>query len=257
MNAALPKVLVQSREEIFFQAPQELVVSEAARSRYASLQHIDMLIEELQEKGPMVGVGKLGPAAYEDRPFKLKQPVGGKAVYGWEKNAKRKDAAPQTYFLVLGAKKVQDYAVVYFTLSQDSTEDRKAPVRKHILLKDDAKIYVASHKTFLAHLFDLYPPVPPKTDPADEKKSEIQEYLQRLEAIPLPKDYANGWEPFVAKCKPIGQEIFDAYKKERGNSMAGKEMAMKVCNALQDPIRSRTVEVAWDGIGDHVWRWQG
>lgn len=54
--------------ECFFQPPSKINIDENARTRYASSQKIETLIEKLQEKGPLVALGQIGPACYTADP---------------------------------------------------------------------------------------------------------------------------------------------------------------------------------------------
>lgn len=88
-------------------------------------------------------------------------------------------------------------------------------------------------------------------------------YIQQLAALPLESilDRREG----EARCKAIGQAIFDAYKRRAqaagyAMSEAGKKAVQRICNALpgrcsDGRLRKEYVERAWDGVGDSFWRW--
>lgn len=274
---SLPKALEQSADSIFFEKPANVKIDEDARSRYASSQKIETLIEELKEKGPLVALGKMGPSAYADAPFKLEDKVCAQNVYGWKPGTERKAHASQSYAMVLGAKKIEDREYVYFTMSQDITTNSTSYTRKHKPSGTDTKVYVTSHKTFRNYLFDLYPtPQSSKEKPPEEMpvffissqpkispKLSVSErkYVEQLSSI-KPLDSILDRDEGEARCKAIGQEIFNKYKEEAGGkSMAGKEAAQRICDAVvfiasDGALRKQYIERAWDGIGDANWDWR-
>jgi hypothetical protein len=266
--------LEDSSDGIFFARPTNIEINEDARTRYASSQKIETLIKELHEKGPLVGMGQIGPSSYSEAPFKLKDKVCDQDIYGWKPGAGRKEHSKNTYLVVLGARKVKEREYVYFTVSDDVTLNTTSYFRKHRSSLTDIRIYVTSHKTFRNHLVDLYPPMP--THEADKKSifaispkpskipalsSSEQEYMHRLTSI-SPLDSILDGATVESQCKAIGQEIFDKYKRESGgSSSAGREAVKKICNAIlsssatDKSLRKQYIERAWNGIGDKSWQW--
>lgn len=157
-SSTLCKAVEQSTNSIFFQKPASVQINEEAVTRYATSQKIEVLIQELQEKGPLIALGKLGPKFYRNAPFKLKDKVGGEAVYGWKPGSARIDLKGQCPVMVLGAKKTEDQELVYYTLSEGITANNSTSVREHAPSKTDSKVYVTSHNIFCEYFFDLYPP---------------------------------------------------------------------------------------------------
>lgn len=244
---------------IFYQKPISITINEEGRTKYASSQKIEILIEELQEKGPLVALGKLGPDSYVAKPFKLNDRVQGLDIYGWKRGAEKKQSSKQNYVIVLGAKKAGKVEHIYFTLSDDVTSNSTNYTREHRPSSIDGRVYVVSHKTFSDILFDLYPPK--EEEKGNGLSTSQNEYVKQLSCIhPLDSILDEG--VVESKCKAIGQEIFEKYKKEAGgNTWAGKEAAQNICAAILSSVsdgslRKQYIERAWDGIGDDKWRWQ-
>ena len=270
-SVSSPKALVQSPTSVFFGKPDTLNIDEESKTRYATSQKIETLIEELKENGPLIALGNLGPSAYEGIPFKLKNKEFDQDIYGF-KPGTHKEYSPQNCLMVLGAKKEEGSEYVYYTMTQDITPNSESYTRTHTPSQTDSKVYKTSHKTFRNYLFDMYPPVQKPQEPTvfvfssrlknclDLSPSE-KEYVEKLSAI-TPLDSILDRSEGEAKCKALGQEIFDKYKTEAGgNSMAGKEAAQKICNAVvfmadDGALRKQYIERAWDGIGDDVWDWR-
>lgn len=267
--------LEYSDNSVFYKKPSNIQVNEDARTKYASSQKIETLIEELKEKGPLVGLGKIGPGSYDVDPFKLNDQIHNQDVYGWKQGAKRKENSQQNYVIVLGAKKEQDSGYVFYTVSDDVTPNTTDFLRTHRPSSTDAKIYVASHKTFNNYLVDLYPPtvreeavkketplyvVSSKPSKMPSLSASEKEYVEELCSI-SPLNSILDMGAGESKCKAIGQEIFDKYKQEAGGlTDAGREAVKKICNAIlfsasDGSLRKQYVERAWDGIGDNNWRW--
>ncbi len=269
-------VLDQSSNCVFFDKPSEIQINEEAVTRYATSQKIEVLIEELQGKGPLIALGKFGPTFYVDIPFKLKDKVCEKDIFGWKPGAERTNFSGQNSLLILGAKKNVEREYVYFTLSQDITPNKNTYIRQHKPSNTDTKIYVVSHKTFRDFLFDLYSPVPTSTsEPLKESpiyyissqpkgKPELsiseREYAEKLSSI-MPLDSILDMGEGERNCKEIGQKAFDEFKrKANGNSTEGKVALQKICNSIafiahDGFLRKQYIERAWAGIGDENWRW--
>ena len=273
-TTTLYKVLDQSENSIFFDKPGKIQINEKAVTCYATSSKIEVLIEELKEKGPLVALGKIGPAVYVDAPFKLSNKVGNHDIYGWKPGVARKDSSKQSHLLILGAKKVDDRECVYFTLSQDLTLDSTSYIRQHKPATTDTKIYAVSHNTFSNYLCDLYPPVQPSEKANDSSVFSISSKPENTPKLsPLEREYAETTASIMplnsildrgigeSNCKAIGQKAFDEFKKQaNGNSWAAREAVQKICNSMlslaQDgSLRKQYIEHAWNGIGDENWRW--
>lgn len=86
-------------------------------------------------------------------------------------------------------------------------------------------------------------------------------YILKLIAFPLDFSSLKNLLDRKSECKKIGQEIFDAFKKENdGKSEAAGEEVVRFCEAMltcakDGHDRQKYIEQAWDGIGDGDWRW--
>lgn len=98
----------------------------------------------------------------------------------------------------------------------------------------------------------------PQTPP--ELSESEKEFVNQLNGITPMESILDEGE-VEARCKAIGQEIFDKYKQENnGDSMAAKVAAQRICNSIaftatDGKVRKQFVERAWAGIGDKNWRW--
>lgn len=262
--------LEQSSDSIFFGTPRTLVTDEEAVTKYATSGKIETLIKDLTEKGPHIASGPFGPGFYTEAPFKLKDKVCDRDVYGWKPGTPHAEHPANSRILILGAKKTAEgREYVYFSMSQDITPNSRSYIRKHAPSPTDTKLYVISNKTFHNYVQDLYPPfqfpsaaVPvASTSSVPSRPTTEAEYIQKLISI-TPLDSIIDRGEGEQSCKAIGQEIFDKYKEEAaGNSWAGKHAAVRICEAvisraIDGSLRKQYIERAWDGIGDDTWRWQ-
>lgn len=244
-------------------------------SKYSSSKKIGTLIEELKERGPFVAVGKLGPDTYVEAPFKLKKPTHYQEIYGWTPGSKQKGDIFH-WVIVLGAQKKGKQRRVYFTMCRSITPPDSLFPQMYQPSKNDHKIYTCSHKTFKKQLsnafqprvykyttsaqlpsiacFSSAPQVKPVLSDAEKR------YVEELTSIqPLDSIFDRG--PVEARCKAIGQEVFDLFKgQNNGSSKAGKEAAQRVCNSVHysagdGRLRKQYIERVWQGIGDDNWRW--
>lgn len=255
------KILDQSSHGIFFEKPSLIEVNEEEISNYTTSQKIEVLIQELKEKGPFIAVGTIKPDLHQANSFEVKEKYCGKDIYGSTACAAKKVFPKQSYLLILGAKKKDNNEYVYFTTSEDVTNSRSSYIRKHKPSNTDEKIYTVSYKTFQADVSDVYP---------SKTLSEISpctifsitsenEYVKKLMLLPLNSilDMSVG----QAECKAIGQLAFDEFKNNAdGSSLAGQKAVVEICNLLTTAkdgvLRKYCVERAWDKIGDDEWRWQ-
>lgn len=88
---------------------------------------------------------------------------------------------------------------------------------------------------------------------------EEKYYVQKLSSLPL-NSIIDGAQN-QAMCHAIGQEIYQQYKEaDPMNIYAGKEAVQKIYEAIgyncQDGfLRKQYIKMAWERIGDNVWRW--
>ncbi|MBA3237729.1 MAG: hypothetical protein H0T62_05175 [Parachlamydiaceae bacterium] len=117
------------------------------KSCWAPNKGVNTLIGELKENGPLCVAGYLGKLFYKDAPFIMKQKYSGRDVYAWRPGAER---IPPTYLahtvLLVGAKKVEDKAYVFFIDSQDCSD----PIDK-----SQQKIYLISLSNLTENIRDL------------------------------------------------------------------------------------------------------
>lgn len=231
-------------QAFMYPKPQVLYVDEDNSVKSPAHDTIDALMGSLKENGPLVAVGKMGPGAYTVEPFKLTDKVVDEEVYGWKPRT-FKDNAASTTVILLGAKKTEATAYIYFTLARDITRDGKSLIRGFIPLETDAKVYVMSYDNFLQRsLVNLHP---------------ICLHARWLFSVDTDSILDRGVTE--KRCKEIGQEIFDYYKKlAKGDFEAGRSAVKRICNAAvvltpNGTARRDSIECAWDGIGDSNWRW--
>lgn len=231
-------------QPVFFEKPQVVYVDEDYSVKSPAHATIQMLMKSLQENGPFVAVGKMGPDAYTQPSFKLAEKVGNVAVYGF-KPFTFKEGAASTEVILLGAKQAESNAYVYYTLAKDVTKSESSLIRGFRPSDTDAKVYLMSYENFLVRsLVDLHPICPG---------------AQWLFSVSVNSILDNG--EIEKKCKQIGQEIFDHYKAANQDSKAGRDAVKRVCEAAKvltsdGLVRKAHIEHAWDGIGDMNWRWQ-
>ncbi len=116
------------------------------KSSWTPLQKVDSLIKELQIKGPLYVGGNLGRPTYVDEPFKMRQKISGRDIYAWRPGGSRNPELGHAVLLI-GAKKVQDKAFVYFIDSIDPSDPKD---------RSKQKIYMMSFANFTANICDLH-----------------------------------------------------------------------------------------------------
>lgn len=84
------------------------------RSSWKPAQGIDPLIHELKERGPLMVLGNFGQDAYIDPPFKMSQKISSREIYGWRPGAEHIQSIARHAVLLVGAKKIQNKAFVFF-----------------------------------------------------------------------------------------------------------------------------------------------
>lgn len=113
------------------------------RSTWKPSEEFGKLLIELKEKGPMMIFGEFGIKAYLDPPYKMKEKAGGRDIYAWSSGAKRTQSKYGHSVLLVGAKKTQDQAFVYFIDPTDSSGRSKKT------------IYMVSIKNLTEHICSL------------------------------------------------------------------------------------------------------
>ena len=229
---------------VFFEKPRVLYVDEDYSIKPPAYGTIDKLMQSLQENGALVAEGKMGPGAYTEAPFKLKDKVGHEDIYGWRPLTSKVHAASTTVIL-LGAKQTESNAYVYFTLAKDITKDTSSLIRGYTPTETDTKVYVMSYENFLKRsLFNLHPICP---------------HGQWLFSVPVDSILDGG--EIEKQCKQIGQKIFDHYQAARGDGDAGRAALVRICDAAKvltsdGSARKSHIERAWDGVGNKTWSWR-
>lgn len=116
------------------------------KSSWKPKQGIDGLIDELQKNGPLMVLGKLGVCAYIDSPFKMSKQLAGRDIYAWQPGAKRDVSSAGHTVLIIGAKKIQDKAFVYFIDSTDPSDPKD---------KSKQQIYMISLTNLTSNIYSL------------------------------------------------------------------------------------------------------
>ena len=258
---SLPRTIENSTNFVFFETPRTLNINEDLKTDYSRTLDVDTLITELKSKGPLVALGKMGPAFYAEPAFKLSDKIGSHDIHGWTPGT-HQNKGGNNYAIILGARKLEERELIYFTMSDDITPNSDSYLRTHKPSSTDNKIYVISNKTFSNFLNDIYPAAQP-VDPASlDKEGETEaDFLAQLSALNLNSilDRGDGEK----KCKDIGQKIFNKFKAQNnGNSDSGREVVQNICDkvaktATDGRLRKQYIERAWNGIGDSNWKWQG
>lgn len=83
---------------------------------------IDELLDELKRKGPLMVLGNLGTPAYIDTPFQMARKISNRDIYAWRPGAMRSDLIAGHAILLVGARKVQNKAFVYFIDPADPSD---------------------------------------------------------------------------------------------------------------------------------------
>lgn len=287
----LNTTLTNNQNSIFFKTPEEISANSIRISSRFSTGKIDALMNELIASGPFVATGTFGPDFYSASPFALKNKFCDKTIYGWKPDSPR-PSRPflRSHVIVLGSRKIKERAFIYFVMCNE--KEGGDLISEFKPSKEDQKVYIISHKKFQEFLIGSLPTVQKKdrtkesffvesflkttffdssTFPTTygvssrpQKKPQLskseQEYVSKLTSI-QPLDSILDRGEVQKKCKEIGQEIFDKYKRENGgNSFAGKDAAQRICNAVlfscsDGQLRKQYIEHAWNGIGDKNWNW--
>lgn len=104
------------------------------------------LIKELKEKGPLMVLGDIGKDYYTKPPLKMKRKIFTRNIYYWPAGSERQAFMSGHAVLLVGAKKVQDKAFVYFIDPSDPSDPRN---------RDKQKIYVISFTNLTSHIDSL------------------------------------------------------------------------------------------------------
>lgn len=230
---------------LFLEKPRVLYVDEAYSVKPPPYSTIENLIKSLQEHGPLIAVGKMGPAAYTKAPFKFIDRTFNREIYGWKPGA-FKEFAPRIPVILLGVRQTDLTACIYFTLAKDITADEESLVRGYQPLQTDTNVYAMTYENFinrsLSNLHSICP------------------HAEWLYSVPVNTILVGG--EVENKCRQLGQEIFNHYKTNaQGNSEEGKYGMIRMCEAAkaltQDgSVRKAHIERAWNGVGDDNWRWE-
>jgi hypothetical protein len=237
---------------VFFEPPRVLYVDLDSHTQLPPHNTIDELMRSLQEHGPLVATGIMGPNAYTESPFQLEDKVGGKRIYAWNPG-KFKWNANFIEVILLGASKTEPQDRVYFTLARGLIKDISLLVQQRafslqvdgfIPSSTDTKVYAMSYQNFLGRsLGSIYPIFP---------------HAERLFSMPVQSILSN---PKTRRdCGEIGQKIFDHYKTA-SNTDEAISAVQRICEAAKflstdGVVRSWNINDAWDGIGDRNWVWE-
>ncbi len=131
-----------------------LVISIAAveyglqKSGWTLVSGITGLLQELKRAGPLAIGGAFGPPAYVEAPFKMREQISGRDIYAWRPGAKRHPTRLESHsVLLIGAKKTQDKALVYFIDPTDPSDPQD---------RSSQKIYMISFANLTSNISDLH-----------------------------------------------------------------------------------------------------
>ncbi len=228
---------------LFFQKPEAVYADTYYRVPPYPYSTFEKLENSLQENGPLVAVGRMGPNFYTGEPFELRDKVDGYSVFGWKPNT-TKATSDCADVILLGTRKVQSKEYIYYT---QATEFSGSETIKVFGPSKDGRIFVMTYENFLNRaLFDLHPVVPDAT------------WLYNIETSFLIDQGET-----EKKCKKVGQGIFDHYKGLKSSELA-QDALVRICDAAKilgsgrdGTLRARYIEKAWDGVGDTEVRWNG
>lgn len=116
------------------------------KSSWKPLQGIDALCNALKEKGPLMILGDFGVSAYADEPFKMSQQINSRDIYAWSPGSERNKSLAGHAVLLVGSKKIQDKAFVYFIDPNDPSDP---------LDRSKQKIYMISFTNLTSNICDI------------------------------------------------------------------------------------------------------
>jgi hypothetical protein len=119
------------------------------RSSWNPLQGIDKLLAELKEKGPLMVGGNLGRSSYAPSVSlcTMTKQISGRDIYYWEKGTEHQKLTTSRTILLVGAKKTQNRAFVYFIDPQDPSDP---------LDRSKQKIYMISYENLTSIICSVY-----------------------------------------------------------------------------------------------------
>jgi hypothetical protein len=247
---------------VFLKKPSDIIYTdESSAIHHPEYVPVKNLIKSLQEQGPLVAEGYVGPEAYTEPPFKLKNKIGDEEIYGWKSTYKKhRHGLFLKDFIIIGAERIQSddpdgwsgfNGRIFYILADDITKDRRSSIRGYKPQDTDTKIYVISYNHFFHEaMTNIYPLCP---------------FGKWLFSTPLDKMADD--EKMATACKEIGQKIFDHYASRwelysKGCSANGKRALKRICNAAKGLTedgakRKEQIARAWKGVGDRTWCWMG
>lgn len=260
----LPKQLNQQPDAAFFKAPDALYTEEDYSVKPPGYGDIDCILASIREYGPLIAQAKTGPSAYDGAVVMKKAKACGEDVFGWKKGAKIKPDARQRDIVIIGAQKVEAKEEVskgggeaaaaapkaaatgwlYFRLAQDVTGNQECLIRKYQVSTVDPRLFCVPYEFFkVSCLSMLHPPCP---------------YAQWLFVDLEQKAILNEEK---ARCKEVGQRIFDLYRAQVNASRTEGEKSthafdcvVRICDAAsvisKERLRSGDIARAWNMIGD-------
>lgn len=241
-----PVVSVQLPDAVLYGRPLQACVhiegSAEDTGLMESSQRIETLIAKLKEHGPLIASGCIGPSFYNGRSHQIPNPLGDQVVYGWNSTVKRISHLPPRPLFILGALKSEERGYVYFTTADVTTEVSDFCVMKEYKpSKTDENVYIVSHDTFRRYLISVFLPH------ARPNRLE-QVYIFHLSTA-TPRAI---WQEWNGRCKSIGQELFNARKKNNGDSASAGAFLEEVHQRIadHDGPRGKAIASVWEGIGD-------
>ncbi len=147
---------IQSKHPILRVLMRQLAIEKYGlkKSSWKPTKKISVLIQELQQKGPLLVTGHLGKHSYKNSAVKLKTEIEGQPLYGWKKNAPKTELLFGA-ILIVGAKKGNAEHVYYkdpfdlnktYIISYNSLTERIADLAGIIRQEQPYEIGYAVHK---------------------------------------------------------------------------------------------------------------
>lgn len=113
-------------------------------TQWTPFMDIDSLIKELTQKGPLAIGGKFGKQFYIEKP--VEENINGRKICSWQQGAKRIDIGGHE-IIIVGAKKVNDSALVYFIDPSEESDPDQPALQKY---------YKISYKNLTTNIINVY-----------------------------------------------------------------------------------------------------
>lgn len=234
---------------VFF-TPSALDIDSSRYSNYIGT--IESLMIELQRKGPLVALNKIGMISEAMHSAKKIGTIASAAIRWdlWECRETFTDVPEDSQpcpLIVVGAKIAQGKGYVFFSPSVDVTDKKKASTRRY--QPTSQSIFILSHEVFKACLENVYPPTVKENEGKDAKEetekpvqkektkklvmkekktkapiisaaymdSTTDEYIVKINALPIPNPEKKNVltaqkKAEEATCMDLGKKMFERLK---------------------------------------------